>query len=74
MEQLFYFLLQYAPFWGVPLFLITLEFAYIYWLKQKRGASLILLTLALIATVFVLYYYWAGGPDQVLKKLYYQLH
>ncbi len=50
--------------------LISMEFAYIYWLKQKRGASWLLLTLAFIGVAFVSYYYWAGGPDQVVKKLF----
>ena len=61
------FILKYIPFWATPLGLISIHFAYLYWLKDYREFAVawglvILLCLTSIAIYFVI-----GGPDQIVQ-------
>lgn len=63
-----YFLIRYTPFWGVPVGMIAVQFAYIYWLKDIRRISYLLVIVALFCLVCVILYLVAGGPDDSVKR------
>ena len=71
--DLFYFMLRYIPFWAVPVFMITAEFGYIFWLKSYRRLPVFLFITALFSLCFVAFYYWAGGHELVVPKFNYLL-
>ena len=56
------FLITHTPFWAVPLLLISLNYAYIFWLKSYRDASFLFIFIGLFCSVFIVYYAWHGGP------------
>jgi len=63
-----YFLIKHAPFWGIPLLVLALEFGYIFWLRKKKTNVKICMTFAFIALVFLSWYYYAGGPEKAVRK------
>lgn len=63
----FYFIIKYTPFWAIPLFIISGEFAYIYWLKSIKKVSIFFILLAFISVCFIVHYYVAGGPDRSVQ-------
>jgi hypothetical protein len=68
-----FFMVRHTPFWSVPLVILGLEFGYVYWLRKKKKASSIYLTLAFLGVLATSFYIWAGGPEKsvgVVKKLY----
>lgn len=66
--EVVYFIIRYTPFWAVPLLMISLEFAYIYWLKSLRKMALSFILLGFISFLMTAFYYWAGGPDNAVKE------
>jgi len=64
-----YFLVRYTPFWAVPVLLIGLEFTYLFWLRKKRKAVYICLIISFVSIIALVYYYWAGGPEESVKLL-----
>ena len=56
------FLITHTPFWAVPLLIISFYYAYIFWLKSYRDASILFSILVVISIVFLLYYFIQGGP------------
>lgn len=66
--DIFHFILKYTPFWAIPLIMICLEFAYIYWLKSIREVAKAFMTVVVICFIALIYYVWAGGPDGVVKS------
>jgi hypothetical protein len=72
MQEIF-FLARHTPFWSVPLIIIGLEFAYIFWKRKKRATFKFFLSFAFIGILSLTFYIWAGGPEKsvkVLKKIY----
>jgi hypothetical protein len=68
-----YFLARHTPFWAVPLIVLGLEFAYLFWLKKKKSGVTVCLIVALVGALAVGYYVWAGGPEKsvkIIKKLH----
>jgi hypothetical protein len=64
-----YFLVRFTPFWAVPILLISLEFAYLFWLRKKKRFMLLFLSMSLNSLVALIFYYWAGGPERSVKYL-----
>lgn len=59
-----YFLLRHTPFWAIPVLILGLEFAYLFWLRKKVRAAFFCLIIASIGLSAVSFYFWAGGPDK----------
>ncbi|MBL7665775.1 MAG: hypothetical protein JNM93_11630 [Bacteriovoracaceae bacterium] len=64
-----YFIVRYTPFWSIPILVITTEYAYIFWLRNKKIPARILISLSIICTLFTAFYYWAGGPERSVRKV-----
>jgi len=64
----FYFFIRHTPFWAVPLLYISLQFGYIYWVKEYRRAAFSFLLIAPVAVISLTLYYWLGGPDLIVLK------
>jgi hypothetical protein len=63
-----YFLIRHTPFWAIPLLIVAAEFGYIFWLRKKKTNVKICILFMLISTVFLGWYYYAGGPDKAVRK------
>ena len=63
MFDVIYFLLRFIPFWAIPVMLISMQFCYIYWLKEVRWIAFILGAVVLICLLLIIYYFYAGSPD-----------
>ncbi len=63
----FYFIVRHIPWWGVPLIIIGLEFAYFSWLKKKKRSAYAYLTVAMIGFLAIGFYVWQGGPTNSVK-------
>ena len=66
--DIIYFILRYIPFWAVPLAFIGGEFAYVFWLKSYKQVSMMFASLFGISILFIIYYYWAPGPDGSVQE------
>jgi len=65
-------MLQYIPFWSIPILMICLQFSYIYWLKMRRTTAMIFVMIGGFSFVCLLYYFWAGSPirsAQLIKEI-----
>jgi hypothetical protein len=67
--QEIYFLARHAPFWGVPLLILGLEFGYLFWLKKKKRSAMLGVLVALIGFSATVFYVWAGGPEKSVKVI-----
>ena len=68
-----YFLARHVPFWAVPLIVLGGEFAYLFWLRKKKGTVVLCLMIALVGLMAISFYIWAGGPEKsvkILKKIH----
>jgi len=68
-----YFLARHAPFWGIPLVILGLEFAYLFWLKKRKRAAAIYFLLFVMGLSSTIFYFWAGGPERsvnIIKKIH----
>lgn len=66
MDALF-FLLRYTPWWSIPIILICMQFAYIYWLKDLWTYAYILWAAAFLCFLVLVYYVYAGSPDNAAR-------
>jgi hypothetical protein len=57
------FFLKYTPFWAVPTIFISLEFAYVYWLKSIRKVAFGFVFIGSFSGISIIYYFWHGGPE-----------
>jgi hypothetical protein len=64
-----YFLARHTPFWAIPMFVLSAEFGYVFWLRKKKKGAIFCLFLALIGAGATGFYYWAGGPEKSVKFL-----
>jgi hypothetical protein len=64
-----YFIIRYTPFWAVPAMVITGEYAYIFWLRNKKWPSRVAGIISGVSLSFIIFYYWAGGPEKSVKKV-----
>jgi hypothetical protein len=64
-----YFLTRYIPFWGIPMFLIGGEFAYLYWVRKKKKRMMLGAFLSIFSLFSLVFYYWAGGPEKSVQYL-----
>lgn len=48
--------------------MITGEFAYIFWLREKKSALITSIVLGGFCFLMIVYYYWAGGPEDAVRK------
>ncbi len=65
----FFFLTRYIPFWGIPLLLISAEFSHLFWVRDKKAASLASIIVGLCCVLSILYYYWSGSPERAVHNL-----
>jgi len=71
--DVFYFIIRHTPFWSVPGFCISLEFAYLYWLKDRKKTTRSFLMIAFFCFISTCYYVYIGGPERsvnFLKEFY----
>jgi hypothetical protein len=68
------FILKYIPFWAVPLALISLHFAYLYWLKDFREMAYVWGGISLFCLTCVGIYFALGGPDQIVQTFTHVFH
>jgi hypothetical protein len=64
-----YFFFRYIPFWAIPLFMICMQFGYIYWVKEVRWVAYALYAAAGTCALFLVYYIYAGSPDDSARIL-----
>lgn len=64
-----YFLTRYIPFWAVPALLISLECAYLSWIRKKKKYVIISSIVSCISLVLVIFYFYCGGPDKSVKQV-----
>jgi hypothetical protein len=72
-----YFITRHTPFWAIPIFVMSGEFGYLFWLKKKKKAAMFCMILAFLSLAATSFYYWAGGPEKsvnILKKIYRTYH
>lgn len=69
-SDILFFILKYTPWWSVPIMVMSLQFAYVYWLKDYRPVSVLLIFLALFCLIMLIFYILLGGPaiNQTLLK------
>lgn len=67
MLEFIIFTIRYIPFWGVPMVLICLPFAYIFWLKDVRVLSAFFFILSCVSLAFIIFWVWSGGPDKSVQ-------
>ncbi len=60
-EAALYFLIDYAPYWAVPLFIISCQFAHLYYLKGLRHAAILFACIAAFSFLVNIFYFFAGG-------------
>lgn len=63
------FAAKYIPFWAVPSGLISIHFAYTFWLKDYRDIAYFWLVITLFCLTAVVLYFVLGGPDGITKNL-----
>jgi hypothetical protein len=63
-----YFLIKHTPFWAIPLMLVSMEFAYLFWLRKKKTNVKICIFFILFSIIALGWYYYAGGPDKAVRK------
>ncbi len=63
------FIVKYIPFWAVPIGLMSIHFAYLYWLKGYREVSYIWGGIVLFCLTSVVFYLILGGPDQITSTI-----
>lgn len=63
------FIAKYIPFWAVPSGLISLHFAYTFWLKDYRDIAYFWLGITLFCLTAVAIYFVMGGPVGITKNL-----
>jgi hypothetical protein len=71
--QEIYFLARHTPFWAIPLMVLGLEFAYLFWLRKKKKIAYLCLMIALVGVFATGFYVWAGGPEKsvkIIKKMH----
>jgi hypothetical protein len=68
--DIFAFFIRHTPFWAIPLLFICLEFGNMYRLKKSMGAAKLFFSTAIICMGFLIYYYWAGGPEKSVDKMF----
>ena len=64
-----YFLTRYTPFWAIPIMLISLECAYLFWIRKKKKYVIISLITSALTLFSVCFYYWSGGPDKSVQEV-----
>ncbi len=62
-------LIRHIPFWAIPILLICGEFSYVYWVRDKREIAKILIGIGGFCFLWLVYYYWCGGPEPAVDKL-----
>lgn len=69
-NDILFFILKYTPWWAIPIMVMSLQFAYLYWLKDYRLVSVLLMGLAFICLFVLVFYFLLGGPliNQTLLK------
>lgn len=69
-NDVLFFILKYTPWWATPIMVMSFQFAYLYWLKDYRPVSILLVGLALFCLVMIILYFVLGGPliNQTLLK------
>jgi hypothetical protein len=65
--DIFLFTMKYIPFWAVPSALISLHFAYLYWLKDYREIAYVWIAGTLFCLTMVVLYLVLGGPSGITK-------
>ncbi|MBC7429532.1 MAG: hypothetical protein H7336_13020 [Bacteriovorax sp.] len=63
------FIAKYIPFWAVPFGLISLHFAYTFWLKDYRDIAYFWVGITLFCLTAVAIYFVMGGPNGIVKNL-----
>ena len=67
MEAMFYFVVHYIPWWASPVLTICAYFSYVYGLKKMRYISFFFASLAVVSTVCLFYYIYAGNPENAVE-------
>jgi hypothetical protein len=68
-QDILFFVLKYTPFWAVPITMMGIHFAYLYWLKGYREVAYIWGGIVLFCLTSVIFYLVMGGPDKITATL-----
>jgi hypothetical protein len=62
-----YFLVRFTPFWSIPVFMISFEFAYLFWLRKKKKKMMVFVIFLVFSALSTAFYYIAGGPEKSVR-------
>jgi len=74
LTDIFIFIVKFIPFWAVPMILISIHFAYLYWLKDFREMTYVWGAITLFCLTSIVLYFALGGPDQIVVTLLKIIH
>jgi hypothetical protein len=60
---------RYAPFWGIPMAIISGELCYIFWMRDKKKVSVVFTFTLFISLAFVILYYYFGGSEKFARAI-----
>lgn len=69
MRYLIMVILQFTPFWAIPIAMIAFQFAYLYWLKDRREVTILLGGIIAVCVGCLIFYVWVGGHPGVEKAI-----
>ncbi len=71
--DILFFVLKYTPWWAIPIMVMSLQFAYLYWLKDYKPVSVLLGFLAAFCLIMLIFYILMGGPNinqNIMQSMY----
>lgn len=63
------FVAKYIPFWAIPMGIISIHFAYTFWLKDYRDIAYFWGAITLFCLTVTIVYFIMGGPMGITKIL-----
>ncbi len=63
-----FFIIRHAPFWTIPVMILTTEFGYLFWLRKNKRGFKVCVTIFGIAFCFLTFYVYSGGPERSVQK------
>lgn len=64
MAEIFYFALYYIPWWSVPSFIISFQFANIYFAKEMKRLAWFFTSACVVSILSIAWYIYAGSPQR----------
>jgi peptidoglycan/LPS O-acetylase OafA/YrhL len=62
----FLFIVRHIPFWTIPLGIVCVELAAVFYIKERKKQLMTCIVLGVIFFLILAFYYWKGGPDHLV--------